>query len=248
MNINKNIIRQRILDKHAEFNKDAKIGVISSFCKQQRLDEKTDMIYMIATTNDVDLDSEVVIPSGANLDYFMKNASIFVDHNYEVEHCVGKMRHTVPFMGSDGIQSGWKIAWQLYPLTKNKYVEDLRVFAKEGDLSCSIGFRADDQGPPTREEAKRYTQGDKTPSSIVRSWLWLETSITFLPCNISAQQVGFSSAEQKEYKDEIQIKRLEKLHSLTRKGSISEATAKIFGLNDEKRRKSKKTIVWVDNN
>lgn len=234
MKVNSDIIRRRILDKHPALGKDAAIGVVSSFCQEQSVADRPNGldITLVATTQDIDLDREVVKPEGADTSYFFNNRSIFVDHYYDFEHCVGKLRSALP-ISKGGVQTGWRITFHLFPLKKNPFAADIETFARDNALACSIGFNAIDAGKPTAAEVLRFKQGDQTPRSVVRAWEWLELSITMFPCNVMARQVGFSASEEKEWVGEVGRKRAEYLRGMLSKGRISEAGAAAFGLKHD---------------
>ena len=243
MKVSPDLIRRRILDKNPAIGSDAKIGVVSSFCKEQAADDQpngTD-ILMVATTSDIDLDSEVVVPEGARTDYFFQNRSIFVDHMYDFEHCIGKLRSASPIK-SGGVQTGWRVRFHVPPLEKNPDAADIVTFAKDGALSSSIGFTTDDVGPASPEEKARFKQGGKVPQTVVRTWDWLELSVTMFPCNVNAAQVGFSSAEEKEFAGELAAKRMEYLRGMLSKGFISTKTCQLFGLDKYQELRPKKVI------
>ena len=61
--------------------------------------------------------------------------------------------------------------------------KDVATLVAEGVVrGVSVGYVATDFGRPTPEEVEQY--GDLR--SIVRKWLWLELSVTPMPCNPDA--------------------------------------------------------------
>lgn len=226
---NPDALRDRILKQFPTLAPDSKIGVWSSLCKDQTVVDQPNgvIVKMIATTNDIDLDREVVVPEGARTDYFFNNNSIFVDHYYDADHCIGKRRNAKLMHNLRGEATGWEVDFHIFNL-KNPLAADMIVFAKDGSLASSIGFQALDYGKPEPSEMVRYKQGDVTPRSIVREWDWLELSVTMFPCNVMAAQVGLSASDEKEYKRELVTKRAEYVAGLYRKNLISSASAKLY--------------------
>ena len=129
-------------------------------------------VVVIANTADVDLDSEVVVPSGADTSYFFKNRTIFWNHDYDTP--IARLRYA-------SLKGGKWIVNVTFG--KGPFASEVRSMVEEGIVTgTSVGFIPLVWGQPTPEEVKTYGQHD----SIVRSWKWLELSITPLPCNIGA--------------------------------------------------------------
>ena len=55
------------------------VGVVAGFAKEMRADEENGnrAIVAVATTDDIDLEEEVVLPKGADPTYFRKNKKVF---------------------------------------------------------------------------------------------------------------------------------------------------------------------------
>jgi hypothetical protein len=245
---NADTIRQRIIEKNG-LAKNAEVGVFSSFGKGQTVDMGAREIFVIATTNDIDLEKEVVVPEGANVAPFMRLRNIFVDHEYEFKYCVGKLRNAPsPFFGPDGLMKGWKCRLYISDLPNNPYPNDILTLAQDGGICVSVGFGATDAGKPTLAEVKRYSQDGVTPKSIVRAWDWYELSATMFPMNLAAQQVGLATTGDtvKSYKqDQLLDYRLGVFDNLLCKGKVSRATAEAFGfpLNEKDAPKEKSVPV-----
>lgn len=126
----------------------------------------------IANTADVDLDSEVVVPSGADTSYFFRNRTIFLDHDYTKP--VARLRYA-------SLKRGKWIVNMTFG--RSALAQEARANVDDGVVNgCSIGFIPTDYGRPTADEIKAYGPHE----SIVRSWEWLELSLTGLPCNVNA--------------------------------------------------------------
>lgn len=152
------------------------------------------IVEVVATTDDVDLDDEVVVPGGANLAYFLRNGSVFVDHDTRFASRVGVQRSVRPFPTGSS-QRGWAVDIVMDP---GAFAQDVLAKAQSGGMGMSIGFRAKDWGKPTAEEVKRYTRDGKAPQSIVRTWDWLELSFTPMPCNVACRVVSVMEPEAEE--------------------------------------------------
>lgn len=138
-------------------------------------------VIVVATTDDIDLDNEVVLPGGADLSYFQKNGEILIDHNSGVQHNCGVMRPGFPRkIVSGGEHRGWEVRFRV---DKGDLGDMVLEKFRTREYGVSIGFDPINYGPPTEEEAKKYP-GART---IVRSWKWIELSVTPVPCNPSAR-------------------------------------------------------------
>lgn len=138
----------------------------------------------IATTADVDLDREVVVPAGAVTDYFFKNRTIFLDHDYTKP--VARLRYA-------SLKGGRWVVNMTFG--RSALAQEAQQNVDDGVVNgCSIGFIPIDHGRPTIDEVKTYGPHE----SIVRSWEWLELSLTGLPCNLAAQ-VAMQSEEKSRH-------------------------------------------------
>jgi hypothetical protein len=236
--------------KHFALKADAPVGIVSSFGTEQSVNTNSRSLWVTATTSDIDLDKEVVVPVGADTSYFFRVGSCYIDHQYDFGSCVGKLRSAQPIV-SNGEQTGWKCHIGILPLTKSPYADDVLVMAQNGGVGVSIGFNATDVGKPSVDEMKRYKQGALVPRSIVRSWNWMETSITMMPCNMQALQLGYGQGMEKAAKelDTLIRKRLDSVDNLLTSGRISAQTAEAFGFQRSDRRKETqiRRILFIDN-
>lgn len=176
---------------------------------------------VIATTPDIDGEMEVVVPSGIDAAHFMQNKSVFLDHRYGTEYCVGKMRRFSPYPS--------KADFRGYALRVHLFDEPVpnAILARARDgmgPGASIGFEAIDRGAPTEEEAKRYTVNGVRPRSIVRRCRLLEVSLTDFPCNVACQ--GLPTPEAKRM-----------LGGLVERQLMTPESAKAMGWDETPRRR-----------
>jgi hypothetical protein len=195
------------------------LGIVGSYGKGVEIDDEGDKndIIAIATTDDIDLDNEIIVPGGLNKTYIEKNRKVFVDHMYGIHEAAGFIR-SISAYPSTSDQKGWRVRIGLMDNPSGRAVKQL---AKEtGQIGLSIGFYPTDYGPLTEEEREKYAKGGTAPTSIVRAGEWFELSFTALPCNVSCQgeiAVGQDS------------KMVEKLRTLVVAGDVDERTAEHFG-------------------
>lgn len=215
-------IVERIKDQH-RLTKDARVGVVGSYNHKAELDMRgtnRDLV-VIATTDDIDEDNEVLVPQGADVSYIAKNAKVFADHNYGVDDVVGAIRSWGAYPNSKN-QRGWMARVRL---TTNAAGEAVRKIVEEtGHIGASIGFEALDYGPPSDEEKKLYGRDGKPPSSIVRKYRLIELSLTALPCNVSCQTMSVVMGDESKSAP---------LARMVKSGSLSRRDASRFGLVTE---------------
>lgn len=191
-------------------------------------------ITVVATTDDIDDAGEIVIPSGANTEYFFRNRKISVDHSLYTDSCVGAL-HSANLK-----PNGWICRIRLFKLPGNPLPDDILTIAREAGIGVSIGFNPTDMGAPAPEELARYGKSGKPIRNVIRAWDWLELSIAAWPCNVSCQSLAVSSAGK-----EGTIKALDELVS---KGRISLKSAVALGLPAPKSFviPKRKTVIVVD--
>lgn len=177
------------MKRHYGLAADAEVGLIGSICKSVKVSPDSREIHVIATTDDIDMDREVVLPGGADLSYFGQNRFVFADHRYTVDAIVGRIKpNSLKLFPDADNPKGWRATITLpkdLPLADTVY----RIAAHEdGGIGVSIGFEALDVSEPTDDEVKRYDpDGTKGLRSVVRKWRWLELSVTGLPANVAAR-------------------------------------------------------------
>ncbi len=199
------------------------------------------LIRIVATTDRIDVDDEVVIPGGflatakwikdnaqgvgmmpAPADsYFLENKSVFLDHEYDMDHFIGKLRRLHP-MKAAGRLTGWEAVVRLH--NDHPHTPTVLDLAADGLIGSSIGFQRIAGGKPTADEMKRYTRGGREPSMVAREWEWIELSITAMPANVDAQARGFEDAKAAM------------LDELVSKGRVDRALGVALGLPESRKR------------
>lgn len=221
-------IRRGII-KRAGLKDDAAVGTFSPSLRVESVNRSNRIVWVTATTTDIDSDQEVVVASGADpKSRFFSLKNVFVDHHYDTGSFIGKMRKTLPVYGMGGEQNGWKVQFEVYPLTKSEYADDILTIAERNGLTVSIGMQGYDFGKTTNAEKMKYRQGSVVPISIVRTYNWLELSTTMMPANLSCRQIGHG--------DDLVIgeeamKRIDLFDNLLCKGEIKRATADALGFS-----------------
>jgi hypothetical protein len=138
-------------------------------------------VWCLANTSAVDLEREVVLPTGLDVaSYLMKNRNLFVDHNYDVMSAVAVCRDM------SLTPQGWLCKGAFHDDMANQYVRACIALARAGTLAMSVGFEAMEWGPPTPEEREAYPGVE----SVVRKAKVLEVSYTALPMNVTCRMVG----------------------------------------------------------
>ena len=173
------------------------IGVVGDFNAANSVKggrDNSDIIASIATTNRVDLESEVVLPEGGVFDYLNANRKIYADHEYDIPHLVGGLRGKglVPWPDAKN-QRGWQMTVGVLRNYEFPTAGAVLQIAREIGIGASIAFERLEGGPPTPEERKRYPGA----TSIVRKWHAIEVSFTCLPCNVECQ--SFAATVDKSY-------------------------------------------------
>jgi len=219
---------RRAIIKSSKLPDDAAIGTLDCKPAEQRADRENRLVWVTATTSDIDSDQEVVVPSGCDpASRFFSLKSCFVDHKYDHDHFFGKMRKAMPKRGASGEQSGWTVQFEVYPL-KSAYADDILTIAERGQLTVSIGLQGLDYGKTTTAEKTKYMQGGAVPTTIVRKWNWLELSSTMMPANLKCRQIGYGE----ELKiDADTMKRLDIFDNMICKGEIKRETADAMGFS-----------------
>lgn len=168
------------------------VGVVSTFGKEMRVDQPNRDVVALATTDDIDLEEEVVLPGGADISYFKKNKKVFVDHTYDTMSAIGVLRNLKRWSGPGG-RDGWIARVHVPDSPDNPLASHVLALAAAEGIGMSIGFEAMDFGRPTADEQKKYP-GAK---SIVREWRWLELSFTAMPCNVACQSQSVIADSEK---------------------------------------------------
>ena len=182
-----------IIDRIRTNNKlaaDAVVGVRGSFGKDATVEGDDRTVVVIANTNDIDLQDEVVVPSGLDTSYFKDNGSVFCDHNTDMANWVGIRRAHYPFPSSTDFRAlRVRVFMRDTPLGN-----DILKMVRSHGVGVSIGFIPTDWGRPTEAEVKAY---GKALQSIVRAGKMLELSFTAFPCNVSCRSMEVRSDDRK---------------------------------------------------
>ena len=214
---------------------DAKIGVAASFGENIRIGDSGQGykdITVIVNTEELDLDDEVVLPSGGDMRYLDANKKVFADHQYDLEHTVGTLRDLKPYPSAKDHRA-WKA---IVRMDTSPLAMTILRFARAGSIGASIGFVADDVSGPNEEEAKRFTKGGRRPDSIVRKWRALEFSFTAMPCNVGCQSLAVHECD-----DEVKRAAIE---GLVTKGLIDKRLAADIGFRE--RKPARRVVVLED--
>lgn len=209
------------LKQHPGIRDESTMGVVSSFGKGAEVVTKdnTRDILVTANTGDIDLEKEVVIPSGADTSYFHRNGMIFADHKYDLEQVAGKMRRLDKYP-SDTDHKSWRVR---ATVANNPIGNTVMTIVREtGQIGVSIGFVAKDFGPPDEAEKKAYSKDGQSPRSVVREWDWFELSFTALPCNVACQSMAVTQGKSADMMDAVD--------RLVTKGLIDRNSAHLLGM------------------
>lgn len=179
-------------------------------------------ISMVVTTDDVDLENEVVDPNGADTTYINTRGQgkVFLDHRMETEFTIGSIVYTAKHV-VDGVLRGYRQLIQVRSNSSFPFADDCWNMAKTIGIGASVGYagRVLTQVYPTDPDRWRGAK------SVVRRWKWIETSLTAAPMNVSCQSQAVTEG-----------KRLAQLDELVTKSIIKRETAAIMGLADARPR------------
>ena len=182
-------------------------------------------VEIVINTDDEDQDSEVVVPSGADMTYYEKTGKkVFADHSYSVTDVAGHTRT----LRSYGVPGNTCKGWIARACLGNNPIGDAvkAIIDDSGSIGASVGFVARDRSTPTADEMKRYCANGKSLRSIVREWKMLEWSFTAMPCN-GAAMGGWA--------DEEGGKRYNQIDQLICKGKVSRVAASLLGFPDQRK-------------
>lgn len=191
------------IKSHPGVSESDKVGVVSSFGKGADVIVKADTrdIVVTANTGDIDLDHEVVVPSGADTSYFLKNRHVFADHKYDIADGAGRLRSLSPYPSKEDHRA-WKMRVRINDNPIGNAIMD--IVRETGQIGVSVGFVAKDYGNPTDDERAKY--GGDNPdrlTAVIRKWDWFETSFTLLPCNVACQSDAFTEGKSLDMLDAV---------------------------------------------
>lgn len=204
-------LRERIRAHHG-LKADDPVGVKAVLAERApEVNEAQRLVTAVANTAAIDLDNEVVIPEGADKTYFAKAKAIYWNHDYD-RPPIGTLRNA-------SLKGGrWVIQYRASD--KTEFARDIYGLVLDGAVNgVSIGFVPRDSGRPTDAEVELYGLA----SSVVRSWLWLETSAVSMPCNPEAWITGRSAGRPADSFCDAVSKRVGR-------GLCSKATAEALGV------------------
>lgn len=147
--------------------------------KTPTVDMDKRLVQGVCSTEDVDLDGDVVQQSGIDTAYFLGAdrdsgvRTVYLDHDYSQP--IGSCQNMK--MTADGLYCATYI-------TKLPIGDDILTLIQEGIVrGLSIGFRAQEATSPTLDESVKF--GSRCDRIIRRSML-LEYSVTAMPANPGA--------------------------------------------------------------
>lgn len=188
-------IRERVYQRYlalGAITKGAKVGICGSFGAKSAIVKDADEdfeIRQVITTDDIDLDEEVLDPNGADLSYLNDNKSVFADHNYGMQDSVGRIRWQKRMKGGAGIEAAIR-------LDSGRFMADecRKIIKSRGTIGASIGFEALLVTPFDRKmDPSKWAKA----RSIVRKFRVIELSLTCLPCNVSCQTSAYKEDDTK---------------------------------------------------
>lgn len=157
---------------------------VRAFCSQvvkAKNDAEREILHLI-TSASVDRYGDIVEPGGAQLENFLKNPIVMVDHDYRTERVIGKA--VALTVEGDGIVA--RTRFRDTPLAREAY-----ALAAEGLGGWSIGFR------PIEYDSRQ--EKGKTLGFRFKKWELLEYSMVPIPANqdavMNAIQRGFVTQE-----------------------------------------------------
>lgn len=218
-------MRSLLLDrlrKRCGIDTEEPVGVWGSYGKGAEIQEHPDggmTLKMTITTDDVDLDGEIVDASGADWSYWERRGlPVYMEHEISMDTTVGKGRPGSLKMHRMGDATGWSMTIGLRSTDTGKaaaaYVRDF------GMIGSSIGFRELESRAPNTTEAKRLGPAGMKARKTITKWLGYETSLTVIPCNPGA--MGAEMPQQAKSS-------LEWLERGLTKGTITKAAAYALG-------------------
>lgn len=151
------------------------------------------IIDVLATTDAVDLDREVVVPSGCDMSVYNQNKRNFLDHDYRFEKHVATMRSCVPWPNAKNFR-GWKNRSQVLAGLSHPFADDLLTVAQQAGIAASIGFELVSGSPPMDTDPPSYQEAEY----VVRACRVIELSFTAMPCNMACQSTDEMPAKDLE--------------------------------------------------
>ena len=141
------------------------------------VDEATREVVAIISTDSVDRDKEVVLPSGLDKKNYGGNPVVLYGHDWQ-----GLPIGTTRWVK----QQGGQLIAKYYISDKTEFARDVFGLLQDGVLKAhSIGFNVlEASEPTTREIKKRPDWADA--KNVIRKWELLEFSVVAIPANPDA--------------------------------------------------------------
>jgi len=149
----------------------------------------------LATTDAVDMASEVVVRDGCDWEqYFKANGmTLFADHCYGVSSRIGYARSLPTKCNTPRGGKGWLLTGIVDRASSLPMVQAVVAGLLDGRIGLSIGFEALEWGDPTPDEQRQYLGVER----MIRRCKILEVSATYFPCNVECQTLSVSVDEAK---------------------------------------------------
>jgi HK97 family phage prohead protease len=137
----------------------------------------------VLTTDALDRDFEVVVPSGGRFDEYLKNPQLLWAHKYDqlpVGKCLGlKLANSGRWLVGD------------FEFARTKFANDVYGLYRDGFLrAVSIGFRALEVGPPVGEMLAARPELASKCLRVIKRWNLFEVSCVPIPSNAEALEVA----------------------------------------------------------
>jgi len=239
------IASDRIDRIRKRLGQDAKIGLIGISRSKTRIEEKNNgdrNIVSIATTDGVDCEEEVIVPSGIDWGYYNTNRANFMDHRYETSYHVGSMRSIR--LESLGSVSGWVNRSMVFRGMRSPHADDLWTIATSVGIGCSIGYHDAEYREMERGDPEHYAEA----KSIVGWCKGLELSYTAFPCNAGCRSGIVSDGMDEKVMaglDTLLTKGQIKVESAVAVGFPHDPTRVVVGLSAPPARKLRPLTVFV---
>ncbi len=138
-------------------------------------------IVAVISTAAVDRDGEVVLPLGLVRKNYA-GLTVFYDHNTALPMGVVQwVKHS-----ANRVLGKYRVS------DRTQFARDMFNLAQDGVVTKhSIGFSAQDYGPPTAEEVRENPEW-KTARRVYRRWELLEFSLVGVPANPEAELLAIS--------------------------------------------------------
>lgn len=183
------------------------------------IDDASRELTCIINTDSVDLDGEVVDPAGLDFSMFLEKRKVFVDHNYDFDHCIGVLRSLRAYPDKRNVKA-WIMHMTAVPGLQNPLADDVLTMAKFAGIGASIGFIQRVVTKPEKGDPDHWHKAKR----IIRQAKVFETSLLFVQANEDCGAIT----------DMEELKRLDAIGELVTKGKIKPESAARLGWKDRK--------------